>query len=561
MCYGARSNKVKIKNLEFFVTQKLCKHIPKMLQNGIETATTYGVMNISEEPPQQYQYDKHWVYTTPIHQHSTVSTFFGEQNSDRECIIRVNKEIVNDPIIRSQMMVNNGWWNGQFLPETTYLKGLQSIDGPQEAKVLYFGGNETVPLEYYWDDYSVQDKRLFMERPGFSGNINILERKIKQCLLDHRLQYDLCEYSFCEILFRTNIPLKYIDGYYEFKRSDECINVKKMKWRPLDDCIPSYISKKRSKQQTKQRKQGNDNNYNQSYKEDKEKIKNDNDKREMLTYITWNVWHNNKLELIKRMEAIGDIIELNKADIVCFQEVSPFMLDILQHGSWYTNGNYSSTILPSFGVLAGLRDFNVIMTKHEFVRDSIQFIPFSNTSRRHLIITPIKLKNNGNKIVYAATSHLEYRASDRGKEERKRQIKYSMELLDDKQFNNNVIFGGDMNWHDATKHHEDDGDLNELLNSNWTDCYNKLYPDKKGYTYDPKTNGMLSRYHQQRRLDRILYKNNGDLRLKSIQIIGKETIPNLNYVKTHKRKHKSVRKILPVLPSDHYGLKATFKIL
>ena len=230
---------VNIQSLEFFVTQKLCKHIPEMLQNGIQTATTYGPLINYDH------YDKHWVYTTPIHEHSTGTTFFGHNRSERECIIKINKNILNDPIIRKQMMINNGMLDGTFYPEITHIDYWPASNGPCEAKTLFFGGDKTVPLQYYWNDYSVESKRYFMEQPEFSGNINILEQAIKRCLFDPHLQFAKCNwYSACEVLFRTNIPLKYVDGYYEFKKSDECINVKQMQWKPLDAFRPSYTPKK-----------------------------------------------------------------------------------------------------------------------------------------------------------------------------------------------------------------------------------------------------------------------------------------------------------------------------
>ena len=298
---------------------------------------------------------------------------------------------------------------------------------------------------------------------------------------------------------------------------------------------------------------------------------NDNKKKDILTYITWNVWFNEELQVIERMKAIGDLIELHDADIVCFQEVTPFILDILQNGSWYRNGGYQATILPQHGFFAGLRYFNVIVTKHEFIRDSIQFKPFKNTNMgRHLIITPIKLKNKGsNKIIYAATSHFESPVGlhqggkkDRYSAERKQQIEYSLQLLDNKQIieNDNIIFGGDMNWCKPTKNYENDGDINKYLTKDWIDCFYKLYPNDPGYTYDAKTNGMLAGYLQNR-LDRVLYKENGNLKLKDCVMIGREAIPNLRYAKVFKKKSGNEERMLPVLPSDHYGLCATFDIV
>ena len=276
-----------------------------------------------------------------------------------------------------------------------------------------------------------------------------------------------------------------------------------------------------------------------------------------LTFITWNVWFNEELKVIERMKAIGDIIAFHDADIVCLQEVTPLILDILTNGEWYESNGYSSTILPSHGSFNGLRYFNVILTKHEFIRDSIQFKSFSNSSMgRHLIIAPIKIKD---RTIYAATSHFESPVGlneggkkDRYSAERKEQLKYSLMLLDDAS---NVMFGGDMNWCQQ-EDYQNDGDMNVFLGNHWSDCFDELYPDKDGFTYDAKTNGSLVG-NLQNRVDRILYKKKSSLRLIECQMIGREVIPNLSFIK----KHGNMQKRLPVLPSDHYGLMAKFEIV
>merc|ERR1711933_201008 len=102
----------------------------------------------------------------------------------------------------------------------------------------------------------------------------------------------------------------------------------------------------------------------------------DNPNQRTLTYLTWNVWFNEELEVIERMKAIGGIIEKHNADIVCLQEVTVTILDILQQSPWYCNNGYSSTILPSHGMFGHCAYFNVIMTTHQIQRDLIQFKPF-----------------------------------------------------------------------------------------------------------------------------------------------------------------------------------------
>ena len=292
--------------------------------------------------------------------------------------------------------------------------------------------------------------------------------------------------------------------------------------------------------------------------EEKEQKIDCNEEKE-LTFITYNVWFNEELKVKERMNAIGNIIKSHDADIVCLQEVTPLILSLLQSGHWYKSGGYTLCSLPL--AIRQLPYFNVILTKHEFVKGSGKLIPFSNSRMgRFLVMTPIQLKNNKKRIVYAATTHLESPVGayaggkkDKFSAERIEQFQFSLASLDEFCKNSNVIFGGDMNWCRPTKNYENDGDMNKFLGKEWIDCYQHLHPNENGYTYDGKQNGMLSNYLQNR-LDRVLYKNTGELKLIECDMIGKDAIPSVEYTKVVRKKQKT----LPVLPSDHYGLMAKF---
>merc|ERR1719333_383170 len=117
-----------------------------------------------------------------------------------------------------------------------------------------------------------------------------------------------------------------------------------------------------------------------------------------------------------------------------------------------------------------------------------------------------------------------------------------------------------MNWRRPTKNNQNDGDIREHLRENWVDCWSALHPNDDGFTYNAKENGMLMGYLKNR-LDRVLFKEGGDLILKSIEMIGTEAIPNVTYKKTVTRNRKETVKVLPVLPSDHFGLLAKFELV
>ena len=68
---------------------------------------------------------------------------------------------------------------------------------------------------------------------------------------------------------------------------------------------------------------------------------------------------------------------------------------------------------------------------------------------------------------------------------------------------------------------------------------------------------MLGPYaNHQGRLDRVYFRAK-DLQLTCVKMVGLEAIPEVSYTKQI-RKKKFVK--LPVLPSDHYGLLASWQI-
>ena len=124
-------------------------------------------------------------------------------------------------------------------------------------------------------------------------------------------------------------------------------------------------------------------------------------------------------------------------------------------------------------------------------------------------------------------------------EERIAQAKEAVNFL--KKFPN-VVFCGDMNW-----------DEKFPLSDGWIDAWADLRPGENGWTYDTVSNPMLSCNRPlQKRLDRFIC-NLCDFKLNAIIMIGVEGRPGVSYME--EKKVRWVRKLmLPVLPSDHYGL-------
>ncbi|KAF3961705.1 hypothetical protein CMV_013700 [Castanea mollissima] len=246
--------------------------------------------------------------------------------------------------------------------------------------------------------------------------------------------------------------------------------------------------------------------------------------------LSYNVWFQD-LEIHKRMEALGELIQLHSPDIICFQV-----------SSWWNSYNCS----VSHQMASTRRYFCMQLSKLPVKSFSCK--PFINsTMLRELCMAEIEV---GGKLLTVATSHLESPCPAPPKwdqlhsEERIAQAKEAVKLL--KKFPN-VVFCGDMNWDEKS-----DGKF--PLSDGWIDAWADLRPGENGWTYDTVSNPMLSCNRPlQKRLDRFIC-NLRDFKLCAIDMIGMEAIPGVSYTK-EKKVRKGVRKLmLPVLPSDHYGL-------
>ncbi|KAB2026853.1 hypothetical protein ES319_D06G249500v1 [Gossypium barbadense] len=266
-----------------------------------------------------------------------------------------------------------------------------------------------------------------------------------------------------------------------------------------------------------------------------------------LKILSYNVWFREDLEVHKRMKAIGDLIELHSPDIICFQEVTPMIYDIFRGSNWWKG--YRCSISDN---TASLRAYFCIQLSKLPVK-SFRREPFDNSIMgRELCMTEVEV-SGGETTLVVATTHLESPCPAPPKwdqmysKERVEQAKAAINILEN---NPNVIFGGDMNWDDKL-----DGQF--PLTDGWIDAWNELRPAEDGWTYDTKSNQMLSANRTLRkRLDRFLCKLNG-FKVCAVEMIGVEPIPGLSYTKEKNvRKEKKLLE-LPVLPSDHYGLLLT----
>ncbi|KAJ8761821.1 hypothetical protein K2173_004670 [Erythroxylum novogranatense] len=265
-----------------------------------------------------------------------------------------------------------------------------------------------------------------------------------------------------------------------------------------------------------------------------------------IKILSYNVWFREDLELHKRMKALGDLIQLHSPDIINLQEVTPNIYDIFRQSGWWEV--YGCSVSKD---VADSRPYFCMQLSKLPVKSFSSFSFANSIMGRELCITEVEIEGKNPLIV--ATCHLESPCpapptwDQMFSKERVDQAKEAIDLL---KKNNNVIFGGDMNWDDKL-----DGQF--PLPDGWVDAWAQLRPGDNGWTYDTKSNQMLSGNRTlQKRLDRFVCKLH-DFQIDEIKMIGKEAIPGLAYIK-EKKVRKEVKMLeLPVLPSDHYGLLLT----
>nr|CAB3499126.1 unnamed protein product [Digitaria exilis] len=231
--------------------------------------------------------------------------------------------------------------------------------------------------------------------------------------------------------------------------------------------------------------------------------------KKTVKIMTYNVWFREDLELTRRMNAIGALIQQHSPDLICFQ----------------------MSKLP-------VKSFDRKL--------------FSDTYMgRELCTADVIVGGLINLVV--ATSHLESPCPGPPTWDQmfsKERVSQADEALRTLGAFRNVVFCGDMNW-------DDKGDGPFPLPDGWIDPWTELKPGEDGLTYDTKANVMLSANRKlQKRLDRFVCKLS-DFKVESIEMIGKEAIPGITYIKEKKVRQETRQLVLPVFPSDHFGLVLT----
>eukprot|EP00588_Corethron_pennatum_P000513 CAMPEP_0194288614 /NCGR_PEP_ID=MMETSP0169-20130528/37189_1 /TAXON_ID=218684 /ORGANISM="Corethron pennatum, Strain L29A3" /LENGTH=490 /DNA_ID=CAMNT_0039035667 /DNA_START=166 /DNA_END=1635 /DNA_ORIENTATION=+ len=130
-----------------------------------------------------------------------------------------------------------------------------------------------------------------------------------------------------------------------------------------------------------------------------------------------------------------------------------------------------------------------------------------------------------------------------------------------------AVITGDMNWDDERKRSKGiDPSMMSLMDDTWLDTWKDFLPKDDGYTYDSKLSPML-KGNLRRRFDRCLvkFRNPSEDAVTGNSLIGLDPIPGLQWKKPVNNwstgKPTGEIRVLPVMPSDHFGLKTTISIL
>ncbi|CAD6205616.1 unnamed protein product [Miscanthus lutarioriparius] len=216
--------------------------------------------------------------------------------------------------------------------------------------------------------------------------------------------------------------------------------------------------------------------------------------KKTVKIMTYNVWFREELELIRRMNAIGDLIQHHSPDLICFQEVTPNIYLLFEKSDWWQAYKCS---LPH--EMAMQRPYYSMQMSKLPVK-SFDRKPFYNSKMgRELCIADVTV--GGVIKLVVATSHLESPSP------------------------------GPPTW-DQMFSKERVGQANESV----------------------RTLGAFR--NLQKRLDRFVCKLS-DFKVESIEMIGEEVIPGVTYIKEKKVRQEICQLVLPVLPSDHFGLVLT----
>lgn len=290
------------------------------------------------------------------------------------------------------------------------------------------------------------------------------------------------------------------------------------------------------------------------------------------TMVSYNLWFQD-LYQAQRMNALAEQVLSEPPRLVGLQEVTASLMQTLV--PLLESVGYQMIVQEAahsnYGCALALQVDQVLQQG---------FLPYSNTiMERGLLWALVKLEGVE---IFFGTTHLEsympqYHANGSaftGAPEREAQLlecrQFIYKCMEKRPTVQLAVLLGDLNWDDVRpRSTPDNRPLLQVLGTHqdfqWRDAWLDTHTSKEvGYTYDAKENSMLGG-NLRRRFDRCLVctrtSSNASSSVSSctvqdVTLLGTQAIPGLTWTKPpHPLARNQSAKHVPVLPSDHYGLR------
>jgi endonuclease/exonuclease/phosphatase family metal-dependent hydrolase len=267
----------------------------------------------------------------------------------------------------------------------------------------------------------------------------------------------------------------------------------------------------------------------------------------ILKIVTYNVWFEDHYFHL-RAEGLCDTLQQSNADILCLQEVTYSLLEILREQDWL-RANY----ILSDAKGATVRPYGVLVITHKrvfslFEQIQLSIHPLRSGMLRKAIIISLQHKEKENSLKIA-TAHFE---SLDNKDQRKIQMEQVKDLIQDSP---TAVVLADFNFDDEKNWSEDDHEpLENIALQQIFAEYHDLWPHLNGAggkTFDTDVNKMIAEVitrEERMRYDRVLFKSE-IWSASDIAFIGHE-----KYCDAQEFFGKR-----PVWVSDHFGLLCTIR--
>jgi len=279
-----------------------------------------------------------------------------------------------------------------------------------------------------------------------------------------------------------------------------------------------------------------------------------------LKVVTYNVWFGTRKEsvqeLLPRLTALFGIVAQYSPDVVCLQEMTKPILDILLQQSWVREHYWVSDQDIEVG------RYKVVMLSRLPLYDSCSLSTQELPSTLGRSLLKAKFQINGENVLIA-TSHLE--SYDSNSNIRKQQLKVIYRILAEKN-TDHAFMMGDFNFANS---HEREKSIHPKFMELWptvqrlqrrpsTDMMDEDDPENEGFTYDAEKNLMLKEMlvvrkeeSVRKRIDLILYRSK-DSRWGGVEtmVLGTQKIGATGGGDSG---------TAPLYPSDHFGVYGKFQ--